>query len=135
MDKEKAISIIESLANGVDPVTGEIFPSNSPYNHPDVIRALFFILRNGTKDNTKRVKKTIEEKQQINLEKGLPRNYGLLWSDDAISYVISSFQNGLQIIDIAEQVERKPGSIIGLLKKKEIISEEEAFTLSRHLGA
>lgn len=42
MDNEQARSIIISLANGIDPSNGEYFPADSPYNNPEVIRALFF---------------------------------------------------------------------------------------------
>lgn len=35
------LRIIESLANGYDPVTGNALPRELPYNNPDVIRALF----------------------------------------------------------------------------------------------
>ncbi len=37
--------IIQALANGTDPVTGEVFPDASPYNHPKIIRALFQTLK------------------------------------------------------------------------------------------
>ncbi len=41
MDKSKAITIMEALANGTDPMTGEIFPPESPYQDVEVVRALF----------------------------------------------------------------------------------------------
>ena len=45
MELPKAIKIILSLAQGVDPETGEQFPADSPYQRPDTIRALFTALR------------------------------------------------------------------------------------------
>ncbi|MCE2571882.1 hypothetical protein [Motilimonas eburnea] len=127
MDQEKAYLIIDTLANGIDPVTGECFPENSPYNHPDVIRALFYLLRN--QPTHKKQKKSLEEKQQENVAKGLPKNYGLPWSDEAIEYVISQYNANIAIDCIAQEVARKPSSIIGLLKKKEVITEEQAFSM------
>ena len=44
MDISKAKEIIRTLADGVDPTTGEILPAESVYNSPDVIRALFTLL-------------------------------------------------------------------------------------------
>ena len=41
MDISEARAIIKTLAKGVDPFTGEVFAEDSPYNHPQVIRALF----------------------------------------------------------------------------------------------
>ena len=40
MENSKALRIIKILADGVDPTTGEVFDQNSPYQNPDVIRAL-----------------------------------------------------------------------------------------------
>ncbi|EGU61756.1 hypothetical protein VINI7043_21551 [Vibrio nigripulchritudo ATCC 27043] len=38
---DRHLEIVEALANGINPQTGEVLPSESPYNSPDVIRALF----------------------------------------------------------------------------------------------
>lgn len=40
----KTIQIIHALADGINPQTGEVFPDNSPYQHPETIRALFAAL-------------------------------------------------------------------------------------------
>ncbi|MDX3774995.1 hypothetical protein QE250_12795 [Chromatiaceae bacterium AAb-1] len=131
MEKDKAFSIVDALANGINPVTGECFPEDSPYNHPDIIRALFSVLRE--QQTVKKPKKSLEEKQQENLAKGLPMNYGLPWTDENIDLVIKQFALNVPIDVIANQIARKPGSIIGLLKKKEIITEEQAFSMGlRH---
>lgn len=37
----EAKKIIETLANGMDPKTGRLFPEQSVFNNPLVIRALF----------------------------------------------------------------------------------------------
>ena len=42
MEQDKALSILKTLADGVDPATGEQFSADSPYQHPDIIRALFW---------------------------------------------------------------------------------------------
>ncbi|ELS9256580.1 hypothetical protein R6H74_004618 [Vibrio parahaemolyticus] len=134
MEQEKAYSIIDALANGIDPNTGECFPEDSPYNNPDVIRALFFVLRN--KPAQKKQKKSLEEKQRENVEKGLPKNYGLPWTDESVEYVINQYHANASIDVIAQDVARKPNSIIGLLKKKEVITEEQAFSMGlRYQGA
>jgi len=41
MDRDTALGILTSLADGIHPVTGAVMPADSPYQHPDVIRALF----------------------------------------------------------------------------------------------
>ena len=42
MEQDRALSILKALADGVDPATGEQFSADSPYQHPDIIRALFW---------------------------------------------------------------------------------------------
>ena len=44
MDIIKAREIIRTLADGVDPTTGEVLPNESVYNSPEIIRALFVVL-------------------------------------------------------------------------------------------
>ncbi len=41
---EANLKVIEALANGIDPLTGEALPEESPYNSPEIIRALFATL-------------------------------------------------------------------------------------------
>ena len=45
MEKEQALRILNALANGVHPATGEKFAADSPYQHPDTVRALFEAMR------------------------------------------------------------------------------------------
>jgi hypothetical protein len=37
---ERSINVIKALANGMDPISGEMLPVGSPCVHPEVIRAL-----------------------------------------------------------------------------------------------
>lgn len=128
MNNETALNILDGLANGVDPVTGEVLPAVSPYNHPDVIRALFFAVNHLSK--TKKPKKTVEQKQQENIEKGLPQNYGLPWEDSDVQVVINAYRSDVSLSEIAHQQCRKPSSIISLLKKHGAITEEMAINLA-----
>src|SRR5712672_742492 len=41
MDSAQALAVIRSLANGVDPENGEVFPPESAYQRPLVVRALY----------------------------------------------------------------------------------------------
>ena len=45
MERQQALRILNSLANGVHPATGEVFAADSPYQHPDTVRALFEAVR------------------------------------------------------------------------------------------
>ena len=41
MDQAQALAIVRSLANGVDPESGEVFTPESAYQRPQVVRALY----------------------------------------------------------------------------------------------
>ncbi len=40
MNTSEALGVVRSLANGVDPASGEIFAPDSPYQRADTVRAL-----------------------------------------------------------------------------------------------
>jgi hypothetical protein len=45
MEREQTLRILSALANGVHPATGEQFAPDSPYQHPDTVRALLSAVR------------------------------------------------------------------------------------------
>jgi hypothetical protein len=45
MDISKALRTVRFLADAVNPITGEVFPDDSPYQHPSVIRSLYEAVR------------------------------------------------------------------------------------------
>ena len=45
MERNNALRILNALANGVHPATGEVFGADSPYQHPDTVRALLEAIR------------------------------------------------------------------------------------------
>ena len=118
-------SVIDALANGVDPNTGEVLPDNSPYNSPVVIRALFKALEamKQEKPARPRIKKTVEEKQTDNLEKGLPKNAGLPWSDAQKQELADKFNADVSVAALAEIFCRTEGAIRSELKKQGLIED------------
>lgn len=45
MDLQRARKILETLADGVDPMTGEVLPEEHVCNRGDVVRAFHYILQ------------------------------------------------------------------------------------------
>lgn len=45
MEREQTLKILNALANGVHPTTGEVFGPDSPYQQSDMVRALFEAVR------------------------------------------------------------------------------------------
>lgn len=124
MEFEKAKEIITSLANGIDPVTGEVFPKDSPYNHPEIIRALFFII-NELKAFKKPIKLSLEEKQAQNQINGRPRNAGLPWTDLLKKELADLFADKKSINELALHFERTEGSILSELVHQGLIDRND----------
>jgi hypothetical protein len=127
MDEEQSYHIIRSLANGMNPITGEIFNENSPYNHPIIIRALFFVLDYKTQKKTQNIKKTIKQKQEENIKKALPKNSGLPWSNELKIDLANKFQEIKSVNELAIIFERTKGSIIAELIKQRLISADDKY--------
>lgn len=123
MKLEKEIKVLEALANGVDPVTGEVLDDQSPYNQPEVIRSLFVIL-NELKNPTNKAKlpkKTTEEKQAENIENGLPKNAGLPWAVNEKEELVEKYKSEVSIVELSEIHGRTKGAITSELKKQGLI--------------
>ena len=110
MDIIKAREIIRTLADGVDPTTGEVLPKESVFNSPEVIRALFTVLE------------ATGQPKVDNLP--LPnRNAGKPWTDIEDDKLRDEFAAKIKITDIAKEHGRTYGAIesrldhLGIKKK------------------
>jgi len=122
MERNISRNIVETLAQGVHPTTGEVFPSNSPYNDPDVIRALFSILE--IVKQVKRPKRSVEERRKQNLELGRPVNSGLPWTEEDREVVRSGFRDGATIEKLAASLGRSSGSIVAEVIRQDLLPPE-----------
>lgn len=123
MELDKARDIIKTLANGVDPTTGEVLPRESPYNDPNVIRALFTVLESIKSE--KKPKKTDEQTQQENIRNGRPKNAGLPWTDELKGEIALKFQSGISVDELSKHFERTKGAIVSELMKQGLIESTE----------
>ena len=130
MEISRAIKSIEALSEGINPSTGEILPNESPYNDPEVIRALFCVLKYTYIKKKRLSKKTVLEKQQQNIEKGLPKNAGFPWTDVLKEELTSRFKSDEDINSLSKHFERTKGAIISELKRQGLITPEEAEQLA-----
>jgi len=119
MELRESRSIVKTLAQGVHPITGEVFAPESPYNDPKVIRALFSIL-----EFAKKPRKSVEERQCENVELGRPTNAGLPWSEDDRTRVAKDFKGGKTIEELANVLERSRGAIHAELARQGLVEPE-----------
>ena len=123
MDTEKAIEVLENLANGISPLDGEVFPYDSLYNHPLVIRAMFICLG---AIRIPRRRKSLRHRQENNLAKGLPRNSGMPWSEELLMELVEQYSAAVQPPELAAKYERSQASIVAQLIRRGAMSAEEA---------
>ena len=104
MSPLEAKKIIESLANGIDPETGEILPAQSTFNSPQVIRALFAAGK-ALDSASKRAERN----------NSLPGNAGQSWSDEEDHDLLTIFDAGTPVKEIAAKHGRTQGAIAARL--------------------
>ena len=112
MDKSEALETVEALAHGVNPVTGERFPEDSPFNHPRIIRALFLSIN------------ALESlKGGKSRASGSPRNAGKPWTKEDDQTLLERFDRGNGVKELAQQCFRTQGAISARLVRLGRISE------------
>jgi hypothetical protein len=122
MELSESRNIVKALAQGVHPTTGEVFPPESPYNDPKVIRALFSIL--DVASSSRNSRKSVEERRRENLDFGRPRNAGLSWTKEDRAKAASQFAAGTTIEELANTLERSRGAIHAELIRQGLVSPE-----------
>jgi hypothetical protein len=100
MDEARALTIVAALASGVDPLTGELFAVDSPYQSPDVIRALYSAAR--------ALEATGRRRRGPN---GAISNAGKPWSEDEDQLLLSAFDDGRPLAELAQAHGRTRGGI------------------------
>lgn len=104
MELQTARQIIDTLAQGIHPVTGEAMPEDSPYNAPPVIRALVA------------VSQALDAKPQRARREPAP-NAGQPWEPQDEARLVTAVQEGVALQDIARQLGRTPFSVESRLVK------------------
>jgi len=122
MELNESRNIVKTLAQGVHPTTGEAFPLGSPYNDPNVIRALFSILE--FVKQAKKPKKSVEQRRRENLEVGRPINSGLPWTEEDRVIVKSGFQDGTTVENLAATLGRSSSSIVAEVIRQDLLPPE-----------
>ncbi len=106
MQLESALPIVKALADGVNPVTGELYPQDSPYAEPRALRALFSAV-----DLMQR------EVDRERRRERLPANFGKPWSEGEDRAIATAFDAGTGVPEMARKHGRTQGSIRLRLEK------------------
>ena len=98
--------IVKSLANGVDPDSGEVFPAEGAYQRPQTVRALF-----AAAEALERAAQFERRKQQLPAKTGEP------WSEDEDRKLLASFDAGHALGELAAAHQRTQTGIRARLVK------------------
>ena len=110
MNKEQTLRILNALANGIHPATGETFGADSPYQHPDTVRALFEAMRavEGPGSPAAAPAATpAAERRPAMPESGS----GSRWSTEEEQRLVSSFDTGKTVDELARAHNRSRAAI------------------------
>lgn len=106
MDMTQALAIVRSLANGVDPESGEVFPPESAYQRPMVVRALY-----EAASVLERAERFERRRAQMPVKTGEP------WSEDEDRKLLAAFDAGRALQELASAHERTMGAVRARLLK------------------
>lgn len=119
MELNQSRRIVNTLAQGIHPTTGEVFPPESAYNDPEVIRALFSVL-----ESIKYIrgpKRSTEERRRDNLELGRPKNSGMPWTKEDRALVKSSYLDGMAVEKLAKSLGRSSAAIVAEIIRQDLV--------------
>lgn len=106
MDDVTALKIIDTLANGVNPATGEMLAADHPCQHSDVLRALWLASR------------ALQDQRLRALRQStLPANVGKPWSEEENNALVAEFHAGRAMTEIATLHQRTAAGIQARLEK------------------
>ena len=106
MQLESALPIVRALADGINPVTGELYPDHSPYAEPRALRALYSAVD--------LMQKEIDREKR---RERLPANFGKPWTVEEDGVLASEYDSGRTLPDLARQHQRTQSSIRLRLEK------------------
>ena len=112
MDINKAKTILSTLAEGVDPTTGEVLPDNSVCNKGAIVRAFYAILNH------------LDEKKP---KKNLPANAGKPWTTEDETLLVDLYRSDAPKRDICKALQRTESGIAARLVHLRIIENRDIF--------
>ena len=106
MDQSQALAMVRSLANGVDPESGEVFPPESAYQRPQIVRALY-----EAASALERIERFERRRAQMPAKTGEP------WSEEEDRKLLAAFDAGRALQELASAHERTMGAVRARLLK------------------
>src|SRR5690348_11462784 len=123
MQQARARQILQSLIQGMDPVTGEELPHETVLQHADVLRALLAGLS------------ALEQTAARALRRAqLPDNVGRAWTTEEEGRLVAAFKKGESAVALAHEHGRTLRAIEARLEKLGLITAEQRTTRGGFTG-
>jgi hypothetical protein len=106
MDSAQALAVVRSLANGIDPESGEVFAADSAYQRPQIVRALY-----EAATALERIDRFDRRRSQMPPKTGEP------WTEEEDRKLLASFDAGRALQELAAAHERTMGAVRARLLK------------------
>jgi len=106
MNQSEALSVVRSLANGVDPESGEVFPADSAYQRAQTVRALY-----AAAEALEKAERFEQRKRELPAKTGQP------WSEDEDRRLLAGFDAGRGLPELAAAHERTQTGVRARLVK------------------
>lgn len=106
MDSAQALAVVRSLANGVDPESGEVFPAESTYQRPQIVRALY-----EAATALERIDRFDRRRSQMPPKTGEP------WTEEEDRKLLAAFDAGRALQELAAAHQRTMGAVRARLLK------------------
>jgi hypothetical protein len=106
MDQAQALAVVRALANGIDPESGEVFPVDSAYQRPQVVRALY-----EAATALERIERFDRRRSQMPPKTGEP------WTEEEDRKLLAAFDAGRALQELAAAHERTIGAVRARLLK------------------
>ena len=124
MQEQRARKILQALVQGVDPTTGAELEAGTVLQRAEVLRALLAGVA---------ALEQISARAQRRAQ--LPENVGLPWSSDEERMLVSEFQSGDSLTDIASKHGRTLRAIEARLERLGLITAEQRTTNNSFTGS
>ena len=130
MQRERALEILRTLADGVDFTTGEQLPAGNLYQHPDTVRALYYAIQ--AMESARASKQST-----VSRTDGTQLNAGRPWTEEEEARLAAAFDAGVSIDALAQEHKRSRWAIEARLARLGKIPEpgNARFPIRRNTAA
>lgn len=126
MTKDRAIQIIRCMANGVEPITGEILQDTHLCNQPDVIQALHFAMDALSDAKPANTNPYIRKNGKLNA--------GRPWTDEDRDALKQLYLNNCPMDAICQKLQRRERGILKQLRHMGLIESNKKPSRKPTLG-